>query len=540
MKFVTDPSIPTKIEKMKQRVRWHDSAIVQRHIDQTRLVLEDGQEDRSAQGGSTERSEFSFLVLGDSGTGAHRGYDPQRRIGKMMAEQREDCRFVIHTGDVVYLVGSSEYYWQNFILPYREFLVGGEALEAYQHSRRSRHIHYDQMQFNLPFFPVLGNHDYYDLPIAFGALAQSFYPIRRLLRSKIDFDIGWHGSYQGGAFAKAFMDCLHERSGQELEQHLDRYYTAEWGSHRCLSYQPKLFTRLPNRYYSFRVGGIDFIALDSNTFNAPAPLPNTPEGQAYRQGLEQRRREIIAEKQALVAELVTIGNSSDEDELIDDKRTKIEQLEEVERDLDQQLETRRPPAVDQEQLQWLEQRLIESWHTDSVRGRVLFFHHPPYVTEASKWHQAQTLAVRQRLRQVLENVVKAIGERRGNRPVVDLILNGHAHCLEHLKTEENGLADAGIDCLVCGGSGYSLRRQRVEGDLLTETVVLDGRAQNISVARSRLFVGRNGQGSQKRRPYSFLKIDVQEGNPPRYVVRPFVAEWYQKQWDTYPLQPFTI
>ncbi|MBD1850502.1 metallophosphoesterase [Leptolyngbya sp. FACHB-711] len=524
MKFVTDPSIPSKIEKMKQRVRWRESAIVQRKIDQTRLVLEDGQDDRS---------EFSFLVLGDSGTGAHRGYDPQRRIAEMMAEQREDCRFVLHTGDVVYLVGSSEYYPQNFVLPYREFLVDGDRAEK---------IRYDQMRFNLPFLPVLGNHDYYDLPILFGALAQSFYPVRRLLRSRIDFDIGWHGSYQGGAYAKAFIDCLSDlRSGQTLAQHLDQHYTAQWGSDRCLSYQPKLFTRLPNRYYRFRVSGIDFFALDSNTFNAPAPLPDTPAGQAYREVLEQRRKEVNAEQQMIVERLSGFRADLPHDsELIDDQRTKLEQLEEVERDIDQQLETRTPPLVDDEQLKWLEQGLIESWNTDDVRGRVLFFHHPPYVTEATKWHQAQTLAVRQRMRQVFENVAKSIAERAANRSIVDLILNGHAHCLEHLKTESNGLADAGINCIVCGGSGYSLRRQRIEGTMLNETLVVDGKVKNLNVAQSHLYVGRTGQGLEKRRPYSFLRIDVQEGNPPRFVVRPFVAERYRKQWESYPLQPFTI
>jgi 3',5'-cyclic AMP phosphodiesterase CpdA len=524
MKFVTDPPIPTKIEKMKHRVRWRDSAIVQRQIDQTRLVLEDGQDDQP---------EFSFLVLGDSGTGAHRGYDPQRHIAEMMVEQREDCRFIVHTGDVVYLVGSSEYYPQNFILPYREFLVGGD---------RPKQIRYDQMKFNLPFLPVLGNHDYYDLPLLLGALAQSFYPVRRLLQSKIDFDIGWHGSNQGGAFAKAFMDCLCEQnSGQALAQHLDRYYTAKWGNDRCLSYQPKLFTRLPNRYYRFRVGGVDFFALDSNTFNAPAPLPNNAAGQAYREALERRRKEVIAEKQALLEELITFRPDQPHDtELIDDKRTKVEQLEEVERDLDQQLQTRTPPPVDDEQLQWLEQSLIESWNTNAVRGRVLFFHHPPYVTEATKWHQAQTLAVRQRLRQVFERVVKAIGNSVSDRPVVDLVLNGHAHCLEHLTTERTGLADSGINWLVCGGSGYSLRRQRIEGTVLTETLVLDNKVQNLGVAQSRLFVGRTGQGSEKRRPYSFLRIDVKEGNPVQFVIRPYVAERYRGRWENHPLQPFTI
>jgi hypothetical protein len=53
-------------------------------------------------------------------------------------------------------------------------------------------------------------------------------------------------------------------------------------------------------------------------------------------------------------------------------------------------------------------------------------------------------------------------------------------------------------------------------------------------------VGRSGQGSQRRRPYSFLRIDVQEGTPPKFVVRPFIAERYQKSWNDYTLDPFVI
>ncbi len=55
MKLVSDPAIANKIRKMNQRVRWQDPLIVERNIDQTRLVLEDGQ---------TDNSEFSAGVGG--------------------------------------------------------------------------------------------------------------------------------------------------------------------------------------------------------------------------------------------------------------------------------------------------------------------------------------------------------------------------------------------------------------------------------------------------------------------------------------------
>jgi hypothetical protein len=75
LKFVSDPQIKVKIRKMKERVRWQEQSIVDRGIDQTRIVLESQ---------TTDSPEFSFLVVGDSGTGNHRGYNPQRQIAEQM------------------------------------------------------------------------------------------------------------------------------------------------------------------------------------------------------------------------------------------------------------------------------------------------------------------------------------------------------------------------------------------------------------------------------------------------------------------------
>ena len=38
-----------------------------------------------------------------------------------------------------------------------------------------------------------------------------------------------------------------------------------------VAYLPGKQTRLPNRYYTFTVGNVDFFALDSNTLDAPSP-----------------------------------------------------------------------------------------------------------------------------------------------------------------------------------------------------------------------------------------------------------------------------
>ncbi len=519
MKLVSDPAIAKKISKMQQRVRWQDPLIVERGIDQTQLVLEDDQ---------TENDEFSFLVVGDSGTGKHIGYDPQQRVAQLMLPHHQECRFMLHTGDVIYLVGSSEYYQHNFIQPYREFLLGGE---------HPKEIAYDQMIFKLPILPVPGNHDYYNLPIVLGLLSVTTVPLRRLLRSRLDMDVGWRGSGTGDAYARAFLDYLKAfQFPGELARHLDQHYTAKTDTGRCLNYQPGSFTRLPNRYYTFRYGGIDFFALDSNTFNDPPPLPHTLKGEADRQILQKRRQDYEQEKSQIIETSARLNPDNPiEAEQLDDLQSKLSQIEEIIVDIDKQLATDKT-ILDIEQLEWLKQRLVASWNTAKVRGRVIYFHHPPYVTEATKWQQAQTLAIRSRLREVLDAVAKEVGDLTQGRPLVDLVLNGHAHCLEHLQTLDTGHADSHIHWIVCGGSGYSLRRQRTEGADLMETVG----DQNKLVARSHLFIGRNGHGSNKRRPYSSIRIDVRGDRHPKFIVRPLVAEWYQRQWHHYEFEPFII
>jgi Calcineurin-like phosphoesterase len=510
--------------KMKQRVRWKDPLILERGIDQTRLVLEDQKSDNP---------EFSFLVIGDSGTGSRWGYHPQRQVAEQLLPHHQECRFMIHTGDVIYLVGAKEFYLENFIKPYREFLVGGE---------NPKQIAFDKMVFQLPILPVPGNHDYYDLPFLVSLVSLTTQPLRRLIGSHLDLDIGWRGSGQGDVYARAFLDYLTRFVFPgELLRHLDIHYTAETSTGRCLCYKPGQFTRLSNRYYTFRYGGIDFFALDSNTFNQPSPIPATQEGLAFRKTLEERRLNLEQEKMQMMDASATLNPDNPNDvEQLEEMRTQVSQIEEIIVDIDKQLNTYQETVTDIEQLEWFKQRLIESWNTPDVRGRVIFFHHPPYVTEATKWQQAQTLAVRSRLRNVFNAVARAVGSQTGGRPLVDLVLNGHAHCLEYLETLDTGNADSHIHWIVCGGSGYSLRRQRAEGADLWETFHDGGKENQQLVARSHLFVGRNGHGSQKRRPYSSLRIDVKDGCPPQYIIRPLIAEWYQKQWHNYEMQPFTV
>nr|WP_254216774.1 metallophosphoesterase [Synechococcus sp. CCY 9618] len=489
---------------MEERVRWGHPALARRGIDPCRLAIE---------GDPGEPEAFAFLVLGDSGTGRHRRDRPQRRVAEQLLAHGGDARFLLHTGDVVYQVGSSEQYSNNFIRPYREWIVGGEDW---------RRLRYDQLVFRVPFLPVPGNHDYYDLPLPLGLLSGLTAPLRRLMRSWIDLDVGWHGSYVGEAWARAFLDMLADVPEDRLGDHLDATRTATADGTRCLGYRPGRFTRLPHRHYSFRWAGVDVFALDSNTINQPLPA-----GPREDDGLRHRRRVLDAERAALLRSLDEWG--ADEDTL-DDRAAKAEQLDEQIRDIDKQL-AGGPVVVDQAQLDWFADALIASWRNPAVRGRLLVLHHPPYVTEASKWDQGQTLAVRARLRQALDRVAAALGDLPAGRPLIDLAFSGHAHCLEVLRTADTGHGDAGIPWVICGGSGYSLRRQRPEGPELREGPPGDQRV----VARSRLFLGRSGRGSSLRRAYSALRVEVAAGTPLRITLTPLVAEKAGGRWQAHQL-----
>ncbi len=501
MNLASEAGIATKVGRMAERVRWGHPEIARRGIDPCRLAIE-------GDPGSPEA--FSFLVLGDSGTGLHRRDSPQRQVAEQLLAHGADARFLLHTGDVVYQVGSSEQYPDNFIRPYREWLMGGEDW---------RRLRYDRLVFRVPFLPVLGNHDYYDLPLPLGLLAGLTAPPRRLLRSWLDLDVGWHGSYVGQAWARAFVDVLSAVPEADLGEHLACTRTATVDGARCLLYRPGQFTRLPHRHYSFRWAGVDVFALDSNTFNQPLPA-GADDGD-----LRRRRQRLDAERASL---LLSLGPLSGDEDARDDRAAKAEQLDEQIRDIDKQL-SGGPLAVDEAQLDWFSDALIASWRNPAVRGRLLVLHHPPYVTEVSKWDQGQTLAVRAQLRRELDRVAAALGDLPAGRPLLDLAFSGHAHCLELLSTGDTGHGDAHIPWAICGGSGYSLRRQRPEGPELLEGPPGSERV----VARSRLFLGRSGRGSALRRAYSALRVDVTAGTPLKLTLTPLVAEKAHGAWRPY-------
>ena len=251
--------------------------------------------------------------------------------------------------------------------------------------------------------------------------------------------------------------------------------------------------------------------------------------------LESQRDKLEEKMRSLTAESLSL--STDDPKQASRANSiygKMEQIEEQLQDIDKQLNiSQEESTVDTEQLSWLRDYLIASWKNPAAKGRVLFFHHPPYVSESTKWDQGQTLAVRARIREVLDEVQREVGDY--SRPLVDLVLCGHAHCFEYLRTLETGHGDRMIPWVVCGGSGFSLRRQRKEGPVLEE--------YGEPVAKSHLFLGRDGYGNRKSRPYSALRVDVsyeEDGEVPQFTLRPLVAEKYQGRWSENELDPIVL
>ena len=510
MNFATDPSIERKISQMSKRVRWQHRELTQRGIDQTRLVI------NNDNSNPTTHAAFHFLVLGDSGTGRHRRHSPPRRIAERLLPHKKEAAFLLHTGDVVYLVGAADQYRRNFLKPYRDWLQQGKDWKTISHQG---------LIFNKPFLPVPGNHDYYDLSIPVALLAGLSLPFRRHLQLMHDIDAGWRGSGQGETYAQAFLDVLADIPLAHLGDHLDRHYNAAWDEERCLSYRPGINTRLPNRYYRFRHADVDVYAIDSNTLlTTTKPEPKGVNCRTELRCLEQQQAKIYRD--------LANGNLSEEQrDLLHDE---LETLQEACFDLQRQ---NRPNAsVDHAQLSWLKEGLIASHRDPTTRGRLLVMHHPAYVTEKTKWDQADTKAIRNQLRDVFNEVASALEDDLAS-PLVDLVLSGHAHCMEVLRTHETGHADRHINWVICGGSGYGLRTQRREGPELVEHNDAGG---TRVIASNRLFIGRHWDGAKAGDAYSGLRIDIAEGRPLSVQVTPLVSCRSSDGWVDADPQPITL
>ena len=213
----------------------------------------------------------------------------------------------------------------------------------------------------------------------------------------------------------------------------------------------------------------------------------------------------------------------------------LETLQEERLDLQRRLH--RHAAEDGEQLIWLRDGLIASHRDPSSRGRILTLHHPPYVTERTKWSQADTLGIRQRLRNILDDVNRALGHKSRSLRTVDLVLSGHAHCLEILRTHDTGHGDSFTNWVVCGGSGYSLRDQRGQGPHLNEA---SGKGDERVIATSDLYVGRNCADCDGGKAYSALRVDISEGLPLRIQLTPLISNREENGWNEITMDPIEL
>ncbi|MEM6835812.1 MAG: metallophosphoesterase [Cyanobacteria bacterium P01_C01_bin.120] len=460
MGFLLDPPIAKKVQKMRSRVRWGAKEIAAAAIDQTRLEIANGLASSSA---------FSFLVIGDSGIGPQPFGHPQMEVANYMAAQMADSQFLLHMGDVVYQMGSPDQYPTNFIEPYQEWLVEGDRAD------------YRRLTFRKPFLAVPGNHDYYNLPFLYGLLVASLRPLRQYFKVPITKNVSLRGSATGDTYARAFIDYLRDQPQSQLAAHLAQHYTTVTETGRALTYEAEKFTRLPNRYYQFRYGNIDFFGLDSSTFNRPVEIDGA---------------------QVLMAE---------------------------------QPWHNLPINLDWAQLFWLRDRLIASHQNPAVRGRIVYLHHPPYVTEATKYGGTICHSVRRHLRWVLDAVAAQLDQNAV--PLLDLVLSGHAHCFEYLRTMETGHSDRHLNWIIAGGSGAKVRSQH------TETTISEsyGVEQRV-IAKSQLYIGRHGTGKDTRWPYSFLRIDIADADSERLrlVVRPFITELHHDAWTQSEFAPLIL
>ena len=463
--------------RLSGQVGWQCPKVRQDAIDYTRLCIADA---------PVGVAPFSFMVIGDTDAGVSPGADLSDfslAFAEQLIQHLGESRLLLHTGDVTYPVGSYQNYLDGFLRPYQSLLSNIPNSPGYRS---------ESVVFNRPLLPVPGNHDYAE------SGSQLWQGLLRVVCDRLrplGIDWGHYGGQGGEAYGQTFLDDLKKLSPKQLTAHLAENYSAAIAGtllpdgtkndlRYCLSYQPGQFTRLPNRYYSFHYGGVDFFALDSNTWNQDSAAK----------------------------------------------------------------------GFDHQQLSWLEQALIQSWQTPDTASRIIYLHHSPYTTEVSRWQQPETLWVRQHLQAVLDRVaigLRKIGERTGSgdrtnssvrqhNPLVDLVISGHAHCLEHLRTNDTGHADAYTDWLVCGGSGADVRRQREAGADILGRVFSRGKSLTSVVARSQLYAGLHGRSYRKKSSHSFLRIEVRPDQSQKLLVCPFVVSEESEGWQTKALKPIGI
>lgn len=379
----------------------------------------------------SDPSHFEFLVLGDTGDTDYssRAQAPQQAVAEYLAADAAlpgtsgRGHFVLHLGDVVYMTGEKRLYDRNFLKPYASLLCPDSTV--------------DNMVFRLPFLPIPGNHDYYDLggwvswlsrvPLLGSA-------VRGITRDIFSFSFPKGGSDQGRAFMEAFVD-----------QKAD---TKTAG----LPYSPGNHTRIPNRYYKFTFGCCDFFMLDSNTLDAPPPWKG--DGEDIKLDAKRRIKSLEEEARTLESKLKEIHRKCEGQDVPPDLdpeecaepnvRDLSNRILDVQREL--ALEKRRlsysPEDYDAGQIEWLKAGLDESARERPDSWRIVCMHHPLYTAIGNHCEGADVRAVRANLLGLL-------------RDRVHLVLSGHSHAFEWLRSD--ALPTTGL--IVSGGGGQvSLRR----------------------------------------------------------------------------------
>ena len=206
-------SVVSQVRRTGREIRdCHSASFLSGGIDRTQLAIAD------APVGAVP---FSFLVVGDTDAGAPAGAnaaeDFSAAFARQFFQQLGDSRFVLHTGDVTYPLGTYQNYLEGFLQPYQALL---KRLPEGASDRRA-------VIFERPLLPVPGNHDYADL----AGIARVRQRLLRMmcdrLRQLLGIDLGCYGGQGGEAYDRTFLDDLEKLSSEQLTAHLASHYTAQ-------------------------------------------------------------------------------------------------------------------------------------------------------------------------------------------------------------------------------------------------------------------------------------------------------------------------
>ena len=387
--------------------------------------------------GKPKSGKFSFLVIGDTGDKGD-----QYEVAKVLERHLSDSDFLLHLGDVIYPSGSKNGYPDRFIKPYAGLLKGSPRK-------------HDEMVFRMPFFPILGNHDYYG------------------------------SSSDGKVFEQAFIaEDGAVRKGRPLS-----YSTA------------KGKTRLPNRYYWFTYGKCAVFALDSNTLDA-LPDRRTADlgGADYRKDLQRRLTRGKNKCAKIGQQIEALRRDTPRDKA--DKKRQREKLEALDDQLIEAQKDVRSPEValashnrsnhDADQISWLRQQL----RRPELDGhwKIVSLHHPLYSSETSHTNDPELKGMQSNLREVFVE---------GG---VHLVLAGHSHCFEWARSKD--ASDRSIAYIVTGGGGRGLRRTVLENPRVSRK-----RERFLELAESLAYSAKGHMifgdgGGDIKDVYHFLRIDV--------------------------------